>query len=670
MKKIACIILLNFLFDYFICDEDKILSEILNSMNTDFMSRIDKTAQNINTETIQYALSYSDESTVKVYIKLVDDGIKNKINFWGFLRTESGKNEYELSCSNPTNDLIECFSQPDLILDTEDKYYLYYNRSRKEKIIFDYENIIDDDKRISLIFKPELYVNQTVYLDNKKIMAQINKKTVGEGYLYVINKSKKVLNNPPDRFNKYIELNNLVFNPSSKKTAKMDAKTAYEEAIRRGFHMVEAELQFTKDKIPIIYYKQNQISSKNLEELEKNEKILTLSNFLKISKLNKLIIELKFTYLDLKNNITLLDKYADIIIGEIKDKDMFNSVFFNDDLKLEIFSILIKKKKGLCVTVTNVNNKEEIEKIKDKYNETKRVIYNLEKDTVNKELVEYISSLGRGVKVYSVDDIKLLDQFQSWGVKYITTNTLDPFLINNIYDEPYMVKCVPIFLDDLSECKMGQDIILRDNEKYNIHYSLNIYNKSEDINETEIGEFRYEDTKINDNKYYIIKYIDFKRGLIQLITSDKVEKGKEIRGVIGPNYYNVAEAYQFNFVCPGINQNFIGCEIEKDPEKIEFDGEYVIYKLENYSYNEEEIEDFNLSKLKTKHLYSKQEKIIYSIFVIGISLVFLISSYNVQNKVNLKYFSDTKKLKTLPLKTIKREYNLFIDADGNKLIHD
>lgn len=668
MKKIAYIIIIYFLLDSFICYD--ILSEILSSMNTDFMSRIDKTAQNINTETIQYALSYSDESTVKVYIKLVDDGIKNKIKFVAFLKTESEANEYELKCSNPTNDLIECVSEPGLVLDTEDKYYIYYNRSRKEKIIFDYENILDDDKRISLIFKPELYVNQTVYLDNKKIMAQINKITVGEGYLYVINKSKKVLNNPPDRFNKYIELNNLVFKPSSKKTKRIDAVTLYKEAIRRGFHMVEAELQFTKDKIPIIYYKNNKISSKNLEELQKHENILTLSNFLKMSKLKKLIIEFKYTYLDFKNDATLLDEYADIIIAKIEDSDMFNSVFFNDDLKQEIFSKLIKKKKDICVTVTNANNREEIEQIKDKYNKSKRVIYNLEKDTVNKELVEYISSLGSRVKVYSVNDKELLDQLQSLGVNYITTHTLDPFLINNIYDEPYMVKCVPIFLDDLSECKMGKDIILRDNEKYNIHYSLNIYNKSEDINETEIGEFRYEDTKINDNKYYIIKFIDFKRGLIQLITSDKVEKGKEIRGVIGPNYHNVAECYQFNFVCEGTNQNFIGCEIEKDSEKIEFDGEYVIYYLENYSYNEEEIEDFNLSKLKTKHLYSKHEKIIYTIFVIGISLVFLVSSYKVQKKVNLHYYSETKKLKTMPLKTIKREFNLLIDADGNKLIYD
>jgi hypothetical protein len=112
---------------------------------------------------------------------------------------------------------------------------------------------------------------------------------------------------------------------------------------------------------------------------------------------------------------------------------------------------------------------------------------------------------------------------------------LPTFLIKNEYDVPIRVKCLNIFLDDLAECKMGKEIRLRDNEKYNIHYSLNIYNKSEEINETAIGEFRYEDTKINDNKYYIIKLFDFKRGVIQLITLDKVEKGKYLYGLSAPN---------------------------------------------------------------------------------------------------------------------------------------
>ena len=178
-------------FITFVLSEDlKDLGKILDNLNTDFFSRIDKTAQNINTETIQYGLSYDNTTVVKVFIKLSDDGIKNQINFVGFLKSKIDKKEYVLNCSNPSNDLIVCLSKPGIQLNTEDRYYMYYNRSQNEKIIFDYEDILEDDKRINLIFKPDLYVNQTVYRDNKKVMAQINKKTVGEGYLYIVNQRK------------------------------------------------------------------------------------------------------------------------------------------------------------------------------------------------------------------------------------------------------------------------------------------------------------------------------------------------------------------------------------------------------------------------------------------------------------------------------------------------
>ncbi len=83
-------------------------------------------------------------------------------------------------------------------------------------------------------------------------MAQINKKTVGEGYLYIVNKTKKVLNLPKDRFNKYIELNNFVFKPEFAGYELKSALDTYKEALRRGYRFIEAEVQFTKDKTPVI----------------------------------------------------------------------------------------------------------------------------------------------------------------------------------------------------------------------------------------------------------------------------------------------------------------------------------------------------------------------------------------------------------------------------------
>ena len=668
MKIILITFLSVFIFVYNTLNDE--LAEILNNLNTDFLSRIDKSAQNINTETIQYGLSYDNTTVVKVFIKLVDEGIKNKVNFVAFLKNQNETKEYALNCSNPSNDLIVCFSEPGIQLNTSDKYFVYYNRSRNESIIFDYENLLEDDKRISLIFKPELYVNQTVYLDNKKIMAQINKKTVAEGYLYVINKLKKVLNKPKDGFNKYIELNNFIFHPEKNSFKKKNILDIYIEAFKRGYRMVDAEVQFTKDKIPIIYNQNKDIFSKTLEELQKNKKILTLDNFLKICKEKMKIIELKFSFCDLKEENPNLDEYSKILIKQIEENNMFDSLFLDVAIYQQFYSKLISLKNDISLSISNINNKEDVDQIRDKYKNAKRLIYSLNLEHINEDIVKYISSQGKKIKVSFVNNVELAEKLQSWGVNYLSTNNLPPFLIKNELDEPYIVKCVPIFLDDLSECKMGKEIVLRDNEKYNIHYSLNIYNKSEDINETALGEFRYEDTKINDNKYYIIKFINFKRGLIQLITSDIVEKGKQLNGVIGPKYDNVAESYQFEFYCDGINQHIINCEIEKDDDKIEFKGEYVIYYLQNYSYNEEEIEDWNLSKLKTKHIYSKQEKMMYTFLIILISIVFLFSSYSMQSQRDFN-FSGGKKdsINKQPLKALKK-FNFLTDAEGNKLFVD
>ena len=183
MKKLFSFFILIFI----------LISEISNDyFSTDFLDSIDKTAYNINTATIQYSLTYK-KSILKVSIK-TEDKIKQKINFVAFLRSENNNKEYKLKCLYPHEDIIECKPKSGLILDVNDKYHIYYNRSNKEKLIFDYEDIMEDDKRISLIFKPDLYVNQTVYLDNKKIMAQINRKCVAGGYLYIINKRKKVQN--------------------------------------------------------------------------------------------------------------------------------------------------------------------------------------------------------------------------------------------------------------------------------------------------------------------------------------------------------------------------------------------------------------------------------------------------------------------------------------------
>ena len=627
MKKIFQITIL------IIISSSQILSSQINdyfiNLTTDFLEQIDKTAYNINTKTIQYSLTY-EKSILKVLIKTVEK-IQKKVKFIAFLLSDNSKNEHQLKCSYPHEDIIECKTKPGLKLNINDTYHIYYNRSKNEKLIFDYENIMEDDKKISLIFKPDLYVNQTVYLDNKKIMAQINRKCVAGGYLYVIKKSKGVQNIPKDGFNKYFELNNFIYQPDYNTQNIIES---YKEAIRRGYHMIEAEVVLVNDNIPVIYN-----GKKNNNDYNNN--FVKFNEILKLCKTNEIIIDIKFNYLNSTSQNKDIKSLLHIIMEEIKKSEMLTDIILEIDFTdLEKISQLKNIIKDATLSISLISKKEEIEKARLYLNNFKRIIFTIGPD-INESTLNYIKKLGYKIKFSNtIDTQEFSDYLVAYGVNYINTKNLEPFLIHNNKDFPMRVECVPIFMDDLSECKLSEKHILRDNELYNIHYSTNIYNKSMDINETAIGDFRYEDTKINDMRYYVIKNINFEKGIIILITSDKITERKIVKGKIGPNYDNVAECYIFDFTCKGLGQNYINCEIEKTKDKVEYKGEYVIYKFDNYSYNEEEIEDFNLMKLKNKRIYSKTEKIIYTFFITIISFAlfyYLFSCLNNNSEISNIY---------------------------------
>jgi hypothetical protein len=154
-----------------------------------------------------------------------------------------------------------------------------------------------------------------------------------------------------------------------------------------------------------------------------------------------------------------------------------------------------------------------------------------------------------------------------------------------------MVRCSPVDRDN-SECEIEDDIFLKDNEFYNIYYTENIYNLYENINKVPIGEFQYIDTNLLNELYYVIKKFDFSNGILKLSLSHELSKEERISGIIGPEYEDVAECYQYNFYCNGNNSHYVDCQIEKDDEdKVQFDGKYCIYSLEDYSLNEFELKE-------------------------------------------------------------------------------
>ena len=434
------------------------------------------------------------------------------------------------------------------------------------------------------------------------------------GYLYLTRKHKKVLQKPKDGFNKYIELNNFISHCGLMGYRPQSTYAAFEEGIRRGYHIVDADLQFTKDKIPVICHGKDlkkvsngkgELPFKTFKELEKldfgsifnkkykGEKILTLEKLLKLCKDNNVIIDLDLLHCRDKNKYFNDNEYIKIIIDLIEKYDMLNSIFFNDR-RLDVISKFNEYKKGLSFSINNMNEKKNIEEIKDKFKESKRIIYNMggltEGKKISEDVVKYGLSLGKKIKAAKVDNIDFANKIVSYGVNFITTNYLHPFMIKNDKEDAIIIRCLPSDNnEDISRCEIKDNIKLIDNQTYNIYYSDNIYNISEDINNNPIGEFKYINTNKFEKLYYNVIMIDFTNGIIKIKTSNKVKKGEKIMGVIGPNYDNVAECYKYDFTCIGNNSQILECSILKDnDDKVQYNGKYSILSLEGYSLNSSE----------------------------------------------------------------------------------
>lgn len=603
---------------------------------------------NIKLISISYELSYDFNSIIKIILKVYHPFYPNR-NFNAFIKSEDEIKVYTLSCSSTFLDIIECLSQKNLTFDVTKKYYFYYNRSSGNSYItFNGKDIYKDNKAVSLIFRPKILDNITIYNDDKSFDVIIGKDIVSSGYLYLARKTKKVLQKPKNGFNKYIELNNFIPHCGLAGYMPQSTLVAYKEAIRRGYKIVDGDILFTKDKIPVICHGKElenisngkgDLTEKTLEELEKldfgikfskkyaGEKILKFEELLKLCKENNIILDLDLWHLKSKKYFNS-SEYIKIILKYLDKYDMINSIYFNDERK-SVVELFFSIRPNISFSINGMNEKKSIEKIKNKYKSSKILIYNMgflsSGRTINEESVKYGLNLGKKIKAAKIDDLKFAEKVASWGVNFICTNKLHPFLIPNEKEEPIPVKCSPLDLNNgISKCKIGENIKLIDNEIYNIYYSTNIYNISEDIVEVPIGEFKYIDTYINNKSYYSIEHLNYKDGIIRLRISNILKMNEKISGEIGPAYDNVADCYIYNFTCSGKNSQKIDCIINKnDPDKVEFNGKYKIYRLHGYSFRP--TESYNkLNSINSKKKEIAKFNIIF-VALFMITLIFKIS---------------------------------------------
>jgi len=578
---------------------------IILSIFINLKCQSDANPYNINIESISYELTYNNYSVVKVVIKTYDS-LDSDVSFKAYLLSEEEEKEYLLHCYSTFYDIIECYSNRNEVFNTEDRFYFYYNKTDPH-ITFDENDILEDDKRVSLVFEPEVDIDEKLYRDNHKITVETNGDMVSGGYLYIVRSSKEVLQCPKDGFNRFFELNNIIPHVGLHDHLPPSTLQGFTEAIKKGYHILNADLRFTSDKMPVICDDDSlekisngkgMVSSSTFAELEKldfggkldkkyeDEKIMTFAELLALCKKNEAIVNLNLEHLDIEKYFNTKE-YLNIMFLLVDKFNMTNSILFEGSpeqiLKLKEF------RKDIAVAVIH-KDKEELDKMKDSFKDFKRVVYSFGVN-IDEATVKHAVSLGKKVKVSLVESPTQVKKLQSWGVNYIMSRNLPPFVIENQKEDPFVVRCSHVD-EDISECDIEDYLFLIDNEMYSIYYSENIYNKSQDINTEAIGEFQYINTNILDELYYYVHYLNFERNVITLILSDSLSKGEKINGLIGPNNDEVEDCYLFNFECIGNGTYSVSCKINTtDDSKIMYNwAHYSIHSLEDYSLNEEEVE--------------------------------------------------------------------------------
>jgi len=556
---------------------------------------------------ISYELAYEENYAVKVIIQTIND-LDVAVSFPAKLKAFKSKDEFNLNCHNVSSTEIECYTDKGVIFDLKEKYYFYYNRGENGKYTLEEKDNYEDFKQVNLIFKPEMYTDLMMYRDHRKVIGLNNRKIVGGGYLYLVRNNKKLLHKPKDGFNKIIEMNHFIIHGGITDKIPPCSMASYKEAILRGYRIVDANIQFTKDKIPIICNQDSleningqkgKINSMTINDLKKidlgvkyvkkykNETILLLEDLLKICKDNNTLIEFNLSNLDYKTYFEKNNDFAKIIIDTIIKNNMIDSIYFEEGSNSDIISKLIEVKNDISISISNINSKDDMIRMKDKYPNSKRIIYNLgdisNNNQMNEEVIKYGLSLGKKIKVATIDDFDVAKKMFSMGVNFITTNKLEPFLVENEYEEPIPLKCTQF--DVLVDCRLGQEVKLYDNAVYNIYYTKNIYKLFEDIDDKPIGEFKYLDTKQLDDRFYKVNKFDFEKGDIELNITFAIKKGRKLKGKVGPDYENVKDCYLYEFVCDGNNLLRIPCKINKNQNVVKFNGNYSIHLVNYYSLN-------------------------------------------------------------------------------------
>lgn len=376
---------------------------------------------------------------------------------------------------------------------------------------------------------------------------------------------------------------------------------AFNKAIERGFHMLECDIVFTKDDIPIVFHDTKIVFSNNRKGIPvsslkyaemsnydfsilfpeypeyKNEKIPTLKEFLFLIKEKGIIAEFDLT------KISHTFKQLKIIYSIVNELDMKGSVVFTG--YKDQLSKLSEIDNNIIISISNTFNLKTMKQYEQFAKSFVRATFSCNKDWVNNEMLEFSLESGIPIKVWTLEDKDRAIELFKKGVKHILSDSIMPF----DYPKPIKIdlKKPNILLICETKRLKTKCSVTPETQKYfekNKEYSL-YYEDSNELKkfiteeENTIKYLSGEGKNINTPEQIENSVIDGKKPFILTMTKP-IGKDRKVKGKIAPEKEIVSEDFIFDILCKGEGNENIKCHLVNKKGKLKTHLNYVLANFE------------------------------------------------------------------------------------------
>lgn len=216
---------------------------------------------------------------------------------------------------------------------------------------------------------------------------------------------------------------------------------AFEWAIKNGYRIVETDVDFTKDHIPVCLHDSSidrtsdgsgECSSFTLDELKKYDfgyefyigvehdpvEISTLEDFLSLCKANN-----EIPYIDIALQ-GFSSEQVKIIYDIAKRTGVYEIALFDVDF-IE-FEMLASLDKNLHVVIDPINTMDDANKAVNLVNRVEKLYAAIPMNSFSKELTQYLHDNGCSVLTWSINNVKDIKQYKSDGCDLIFTDSVVP----------------------------------------------------------------------------------------------------------------------------------------------------------------------------------------------------------------------------------------------------